>query len=765
MPTYSSLGIALVVTLLALTSTPSGQSSTPVPNVPREVLIQFRASTPRARRNTVLAAIGARVLRHFETLDVDHVSLPANLPADAAVQRLSADSAVLAAQPNYVRRATAAAPNDPYWTTGAMWGLQRINASGAWTNFTTGNGTVVIANVDTGVNYDHPDLAQNMWRNPGEIPGNGVDDDGNGYVDDVYGIDVVNGDSDPRDDNGHGTHTAGTAAALGNNGVGVVGVNWNAKILACKFLNADGSGSDAGAISCFDYIVALKNRGINIRVSSNSWGEQRQSSQPFPTVLENVIDAAGDAGILNVFAAGNAGLDIDSTPFDPASFTSPSIVAVAASDSADNRASFSNYGATSVDIAAPGVSIVSTYGDTYAYMTGTSMAVPHVAGAGALLAAQNAAASVAALKTNLLSSVDRLGQWSGVVATGGRLNVYAAALTSQSPPLDGRSTPFGGTYWAVPGTIEAENFDEGGQGVAYSDTTAGNAYGAYRTTDVDIEATSDASGGFDVAKTKAGEWLRYSTNVATAGTYAVDIRVANVGSGAQIHLEVDGADQTGPLAVPDTGGWQTWQTLTTPPIGFTVGLHTMQVVFDRVGSGGGAGNFNWFRIGAGTFSPAGRAYGGVPVALPGTVQAENYDSGGQGVSYNDTTVGNAGNAYRFDDVDVGPTADASNGGFYVGWTRVGEWLAYTVNASTTRSYTVTVAVANVGTGAQFRIDVDGASVTGTLNVPNTGGWDVWQTVPIGSISLTQGQHIIQLVMVARNAENSGAGNFGYIVFQ
>ena len=227
-------------------------------------------------------------------------------------------------------------------------------------------------------------------------------------MDDVYGIDTVNHDSNPMDDQGHGTHTAGTIAAVGNNGIGVVGVNWNTKILACKFLDADGSGTDAGAIECFNYITALRNRGENIRVSNNSWGQQRGSDPP-SAVLQAAIDDAGEAGILNVFGAGNDGTNNDTSPFDPASYSSPSIVSVASSDPSDHRSYFSNFGATSVDIAAPGENILSTYlGNGYEVLDGTSMATPHVAGVAALLATMNPTLSVPALKSLLLDNVDQL---------------------------------------------------------------------------------------------------------------------------------------------------------------------------------------------------------------------------------------------------------------------------------------------------------------------------------------------------------------------
>ena len=238
-----------------------------------------------------------------------------------------------------------------------------------------------------------------------------------------------------------------------------------------------------------------------------------------------------------------------------------------------------------------------------------------------------------------------------------------------------------------------------------------------------------------------------------------------MGTGARFHVEVDGVDKTGPIAVPDTGGWQTWQTLTTASIPLTAGTRVLRIVLDSVATGGGAGNLNWFRFTAIASSSPTTPFGGTPVSLPGTVQAENYDIGGQGLAYSDTSAGNAGNAYRSDDVDIGPTSDPSSGGFYVGWTRVGEWLKYTVNATATRDYALNVRVANVGSGAAFRIEVDGVDATGLVGVPSTGDWNIWQTITLANIALTQGEHVVRLVMVAHNAENSGVGNFGYFSFQ
>ena len=373
----------------------------------------------------------------------------------------------------------------------------------------------MVAGIDTGVKYDHPDLAANMWTNPGEIAANGLDDDGNGYVDDVHGIDTFNHDSNPMDDNGHGTHTAGTIGAVGNNGIGVVGVNWTVKMLACKFLDAAGNGSDAGAIECFNYITWLKNHGVNIRVSNNSWGSYRNLLAPFPQLLKDAIDAAGDAGIINIFAAGNGGADgrgddIDVMRHDPASFTSPSIVSVAAATRLNNsRWSSSNYGDTDVDLAAPGVDVVSTWipvvpGCTpvcYARLNGTSMAAPHVAGAAALLLAQSPNVPVAGLKSLLLSNVQTGSGWSGFVLTGGRLNVFTAAnaLNANASPAVSITSPLVGAAFTAPADVAiTATATDSGSVTSVEFFANGVPLGSDSTAPYSITATAMAAGSYNL---------------------------------------------------------------------------------------------------------------------------------------------------------------------------------------------------------------------------------------------------------------------------
>lgn len=264
---------------------------------------------------------------------------------------------VEAVSPNY-RRSLQRLPNDPKFSR--LWGMARIQAPEAWER-NVGSSDVVLAVIDTGVHYGHEDLAANMWRNPGETPGNGIDDDNNGYRDDVYGYDFSadnwgKNDSDPMDIDGHGTHVAGTMAAVGNNGTGVCGIAWKARIMALKGFRPDMHIYDSDCIEAIDYAVMMKrDRGVNVVAINASFGGGGSN----PLQQEAIADAAAQ-GIAFVCAAGNEGADNDSTQFFPANYDLPGIVSVAASDPNDGLASFSNYGASTVDIAAPGVAILST---------------------------------------------------------------------------------------------------------------------------------------------------------------------------------------------------------------------------------------------------------------------------------------------------------------------------------------------------------------------------------------------------------------------
>jgi subtilisin family serine protease len=309
-------------------------------------------------------------------------------------------------------------PNDP--DVGSLYGLTRLDAPSAW-EFTTGSHNVVVAVVDTGVNYNHPDLSANILTNSGEIPGNGLDDDANGYVDDYLGYDFAAGDGDPNDEFSHGSHCAGIIGGVGDNGIGVVGINWSVGILPVRVLDADGIGTEGGVASGILYAAS---RGAH--VISLSLGGSGASA-----TIDSAISYAAAHGSLVVAAAGNSASDNDADPFFPAGSTLDNVIAVAATDSSDGLAYFSNYGLTSVDVAAPGVSILSTVlGTSYSFYSGTSMATPYVSGLAALVKAANPGLGYADLRSLIFSTVDPQPDLQGKIVTGGRVNANAAVAMS-----------------------------------------------------------------------------------------------------------------------------------------------------------------------------------------------------------------------------------------------------------------------------------------------------------------------------------------------
>src|SRR6266404_507659 len=297
-----------------------------------------------------------------------------------------------------------------------------ISAMRAWA-VTKGSDQVVVAVLDSGVDYSHPDLANNIWSRPPIIMAYRDDDlTPEGPVDDVHGFNVVEDNGDPMDDNGHGTHCAGIIGAEGGNGIGIAGVNWNVKIMPLKFMDAEGTGTTKDAIEAINYVIDRKRAGVNVRVISASWGSTAKSR-----ALEDVIREAYEEGILFVAAAGNSSSDNDETPHYPSSYNLGNVVSVAALNRHDELASFSNYGAKSVHIAAPGEEILSTWlKNGYEEKKGTSMATPFVAGVAALALAQNPKMSVDDLRARLLKSVDQVPSLKGRVSSGGRINAAKA---------------------------------------------------------------------------------------------------------------------------------------------------------------------------------------------------------------------------------------------------------------------------------------------------------------------------------------------------
>ncbi|MCX7805144.1 MAG: S8 family serine peptidase, partial [Planctomycetota bacterium] len=403
-------------------------------------------------------------------LSRDRAMPPAPVPPGAGVNVDAVPEAVAAyaaeartveyAGPDCLVRTMETFPNDPAFAS--CWGLHNtgqtggssdadIDAPEAW-DLCKGSKSVLVGVIDTGVDYNHPDLAPNIWTNPGETGtdaqgrdkrSNGVDDDGNGFVDDWRGWNFCDDTNDPMDDHFHGTHCAGTIGAKGNNGVGVAGVNWDVSIVPLKFLNKNGRGWASDATEAVYYATRL-----GVSLTSNSWG-----GGTFNQALKDAIADAGARGILFVAAAGNTGLNIDTYPIYPAAYDNPNIIAVAASDHRDAYATFSNYGPTSVDLAAPGVSIYSTFPTwwtdamlayknagrnittDYCSISGTSMATPHVAGVCALLKAYRPGMSAAQIRQQVLWSTDPMpaDAFKRSTQTNGRLNAHFALRSSEGP--------------------------------------------------------------------------------------------------------------------------------------------------------------------------------------------------------------------------------------------------------------------------------------------------------------------------------------------
>jgi subtilisin family serine protease len=397
---------------------------------PTHILVKWRDGelhSPRFARGA--EALGNGLYR---------LSLKPSVSVDQAISALERKSSVALVQPDY-RVQISALPNDS--SLGSLWGLHNtgqnggvadadIDAPEAW-NTNTGTRRTVVAVIDTGVDYRHPDLAANMWRNSDEIPGNGKDDDRNGYKDDVYGYDFANGDSNPMDDNGHGTHVAGTIGAVGNNGIGVAGVNWNTRIMALKFLDSSGSGYLSNAVKAINFAVA---NGANVINASFGGGG-------YNSAMATAISNARSRGVIVVAAAGNDGTNNDTNAVYPANYSGDNLIAVAATDRSDRLASFSNYGRTTVDIAAPGVGIYSTLPNgRYGTYSGTSMATPHVAGAIALVWDAHPTWTYRQVIDAVLGSTDSLSSLTNRVAHG-RLNVARAIADGQSPPTDPTPEP------------------------------------------------------------------------------------------------------------------------------------------------------------------------------------------------------------------------------------------------------------------------------------------------------------------------------------
>ncbi|MDM7922861.1 MAG: S8 family serine peptidase [Pyrinomonadaceae bacterium] len=412
-----------------------------------EVLVRFKSGVTAAQIEKYTAKFNDRIEDSLESVrgltsidDLDNAS-----PETVAAQYVAMSDIVEYAHPNYQIAADipefrpvddrnaepgVASPNDPHFAE--QWGLNNegqnggkkradIDALKAWAT-TQGSDEVVVAVLDTGVDYTHSDLVNNMWVRPDSIAA--YSDPQLGTFNDRYGFNAQDNLADPMDDNGHGTHCAGIIGAEGDNEIGIAGINFDVQIMPLKFLGRGGFGSTKDAIEAINYAIDRKQKGVNVRIISASWGSTQRSR-----ALEDAIRAAGENGILFVAAAGNSSTDNDKRPHFPSNYDLPNVISVASLDNSDVLSSFSNFGAKTVHVAAPGRNIVSTWlKDSYREASGTSMATPHVAGIAALVIASEPDITVEKLRERIIKSVDNIDLLNGRVVSAGRINAAKALV-------------------------------------------------------------------------------------------------------------------------------------------------------------------------------------------------------------------------------------------------------------------------------------------------------------------------------------------------
>lgn len=513
---FTSVFALLAVSMTAYAQRPSELHNNR-PASPREVIVRFRSTDLTSlmdsqREGDIDQALTVghgnqnRFLFHSRSKNID-----------ALIQALSKRADVVDVQPNFIYTAKTV-PNDAYY--GDLWGMPKIGAPAAW-DVTTGGSNAVIAAVDSGIEYTHSDLVGNIWTAPAAFTvsvGGSVITCPAGS----HGFDAIANSCNPADANGHGTHVSGTIGASGNNGGGVAGVNWSAKIIGARMLDASGSGSTAQAINAIEFLIQAKSvfastaTPLNIRVLSASWG-----GPGVDQALADEISRAAGYDMLFVAAAGNDGVNTDTSPYYPANAPLPNIIAVASTNSSDALSSFSNRGGSTVHLAAPGEGIVSTYlNNGYANGSGTSMATPHVSGAALLILAACPALSTAQLKNAILNNVDPVPALAGQVTTGGRLNVDKA-IRSCRPASDYSVSVSPGTQTVV-----------AGQTATYTVTlTPANGF----TGTVNLSATGAPAGAvvsFNPAQATVGgspvsSTLTITASSGSAGTYALNITGAS----------------------------------------------------------------------------------------------------------------------------------------------------------------------------------------------------------------------------------------------
>jgi cell wall-associated protease len=549
-----------------------------------QLLVKFKPGVSATQMQSIASGFSAtRLERFYQPLRLQQaaermqswrvLSFAPGTNLSRAYENLLRHGQVESVAPNALLRVQAT-PND---LDTRLWGLHNtgqtggrndadIDAPEAWNTITQAP-DVVVAVIDTGVDYTHPDLAANIWTNPGEIAGNGVDDDGNGYIDDVHGYDFANRDGDPMDDNSHGTHVAGTIGAVGNNSRGVVGVAWRTKIMALKFIGADGYGLTSDAINAILYAADM-----GAKVSNNSWGSfaYDRGGVLFAKPLQDAIQTAADAGMLFVAAAGNDGAFTDEFGTAvPAGLPVPNIISVAASDHTDELTWFSNHGAAEVHIAAPGANILSTVlNNAYDSYQGTSMAAPHIAGAAALLFAQTPGITPYEVKAILMNRADVVTGTATKVASGGRLNLNKAVRFKSGADCQ--------AFSATPAAhITAGRAYACGTGNLYACAVGSSQQIGLRSSFTPVSLVRARDNAYATGVCKAGDMpprivltgdtekyllagTAYTAPAATAhdredGTLTHKIRVTgNVNTGTPGHyiLQYDVSDSAGNMAVP-----------------------------------------------------------------------------------------------------------------------------------------------------------------------------------------------------------------------
>lgn len=575
-----------------------------------ELIVRFKDPAKAAKS---ISLHKATTLGPFRRFQFNHIRLPADTTVQEALAAYRSDPNVLYAEPNYLVRKSSI-PNDPLYQS--QWNLPLISAPSAWDNFkgSRAAGSVLVAVLDTGIAYTHPDLLPNLWTNPGEIRDNGIDDDGNGIVDDYYGANFGGfTPGNPWDDDtadSHGTHVAGIIGAVGNNQTGVSGVNWAVRIMAVKFLHGpEGMGELADALRGVEYALAKGARIINCSFEVDADDQPRS--------LREALAAADRAGALVISAAGNTAKNLDNSTVVPASIRSPNNIAVAAATRNDALAAYSDFGRHVIDLAAPGgagtgtpdgiLSTVWLNNGTTLYRTtaGTSMAAPHVAGAAALIWNQTPQLTAYQVKARILNSVDRLAPYQDKVISGGRLNLEKALLASDLPAVFNVEP-----YRVMPGTqvvITGANFGSATGQIfvgatpatisAWSDTSITATIPA--NTAASILTVNNQGSGFQLVFPEAPT-VSISTNPATGSAPLDVIFTLNVGGvdtkilkyewdlGAGVFSEITG--QTSSISHTFTnGGTFGIRARVTDDLGRTATASTSYTINGSAGGGGGGG--------------------------------------------------------------------------------------------------------------------------------------------------------------------------------